>query len=68
NYNTLEPCILRANDLKTLNSIFNTNKTDSDSILKYMEKNKTNCAVSIFESESKIQYPEYINRVIEDVE
>ena len=32
------------------------------------KKNKTNCAVSIFESESKIKYPEYINRVIEDVE
>ncbi len=68
NYNTLEPCILRANNLKTLNSIFKTDKKDSDSILKYMKKNKTNCAVSIFESESKIQYPDYINRVIEDVE
>ena len=36
-----------------------------DKISEYMQKNKTDWALSVFESAIKLNYPDYINRVIE---
>ncbi|MEL7832784.1 ATP-dependent nuclease [Fodinibius sp. Rm-B-1B1-1] len=59
NYNTLEPKILKENDVKTLNKVFNTDY-DEDGILKYMYNNKTDCALMIFNSDQEISFPQYI--------
>ena len=50
NNNTLEPCILRANDLTKLNSILKTNHKSEDDLLQYMKNNKTDCALNFFGS------------------
>lgn len=64
NYNTLEPLILNANSLEKLNNIFGTNYQHEDDLRIYMKKNKTECALKIFETSEKIDYPEYIMRGI----
>ncbi len=64
NYNTLEPKILKANSLKTLNEVFETVFVNDNEILQYMYQNKTKCALKIFNSEIKINYPSYISDVI----
>jgi putative ATP-dependent endonuclease of OLD family len=64
NYNTLEPALLRANNLKTLNFIFNTEYENEDDLLKYMKSHKTECALNIFSSIKKISYPEFIERAL----
>ena len=66
NYDTLEPCILRANSLKTLNKILVTNFKTDDEIIDYMVKNKTDCAIKIFDTEEGINYPDYIKKAIGD--
>ena len=60
NYNTLEPKTLAVNDLDILNKIFSTTFKENDEMHKYMVKNKTECALNIFESDSKIVFPKYI--------
>lgn len=68
NYNTLEPCMLRANGREILNKVFGRSDKKDDELLKYMKKNKTKCAICIFDNkEEKIKYPDYINEVINDV-
>lgn len=64
NYNTLEPLLLKENDLGTFNSIFETNYTNDDDLHKYMRSNKTECALKIFSSEVKIIYPNYIRQAL----
>lgn len=68
NYNTLEPCLLRANSIRVLNSIFGTNHENEDSILKFMRNNKTKCALKIFETEVDFNAPEYIQRALEFID
>ena len=60
NYNTLEPLILKANSLETLNAIFNTTYDTEDDLHKYMKLHKTDCALQIFSSNKEIEYPGYI--------
>jgi len=62
---TLEPQIVEANNsqLKILRKILNLDEDtfkDKNSIIKYMENNKTDCALKIFESDKNITYPQYI--------
>lgn len=66
NYNTLEPKIIKANseNLTLFNSIFGTNYTAVDDLRKYMKQHKTECALAIFNSSQKIQFPEYILEAI----
>lgn len=67
NYNTLEPCLLRANSLNLLNQILGKDSKTDDEILGYMNKNKTLCALKIFDSEQEITAPPYIAKAIEFV-
>ncbi|MBO0589448.1 AAA family ATPase [Sporosarcina sp. E16_8] len=64
NYNTLEPLLLNANSLEKLNKVFETTYKSEDKLRLYMRNNKTECALKIFKSETKITYPDYIKRVI----
>jgi hypothetical protein len=63
-FKTLEPQILGVNDVETLNDIFETNKSKAE-LEKYMASNKTESALKIFDSDSDINIPEYINDAIE---
>lgn len=64
NYNTLEPLLLKANDLDTFNHIFQTKYNNEDSMHKFMKSNKTECALKIFSYEKNIKYPAYILRAV----
>lgn len=64
NYNTLEPKILKANSLATLNTVFGTSYTTEDEMHKYMKSNKTDCALKIFDLIDSIVFPEYITNSI----
>ncbi|MBT3208716.1 MAG: AAA family ATPase [Bacteroidetes bacterium] len=68
--NTLEPQFVDANksQLETLCNTIDIDFLEYDTIDKiseYMQKNKTDWALSVFESAIKLNYPDYINRVIE---
>ena len=62
---TLEPQIANCNALKFLNSVLGRSEPDKDSLCDYMQKNKTLCALKIFESSSEIEFPQYIKNAIE---
>ena len=57
---TLEPQIVSANELTTLNGLFGTNHADRDELCAYMEGNKTVCALAIFETENGCALPGYL--------
>jgi putative ATP-dependent endonuclease of OLD family len=63
NYNTLEPKILKKNNLAILNRIFNTSYKTDDEMHIYMKNNKTECALAIFETDIDFNIPDYINNV-----
>lgn len=68
NYNTLEPKILKANnnDLSLFNRVFNKNYTDINDLRKYMQSNKTDCALAIFDTDEEIKFPNYIMEAVKD--
>lgn len=59
NYNTLEPKLVKSNSVKTFNDLFGTNH-DLDELHRFMKRNKTECALTIFSAKTKITYPQYI--------
>jgi predicted ATP-dependent endonuclease of OLD family len=60
NLRTLEPQLLAANDLATLNAILGTNYDSDEELLEYMADNKTACALAIFETDQSVTMPKYI--------
>lgn len=64
NYNTLEPKILKANSLETLNSVLGASAKTDDELRIHMRANKTESALSIFNSKTAIAYPNYIKQAI----
>lgn len=68
NYNTLEPKLLKANNLNLFNSIFGTQYANEDDLRKYMKHNKTECAMAIFNTSEPIVFPDYIMEAISDNE
>lgn len=62
---TLEPQLLAANDLATLNAVLETSYPSDDELLTFMENNKTSCAVRIFSSDQPINMPGYIADAVE---
>ena len=58
--------ILKENGREAMNNIFGTNYDTDDEMHKYMHAHKTDCAIAIFESATKIKYPEYIMRAIKN--
>lgn len=69
NYNTLEPCLLRANStdklIRVLKPILPDGIGSEATLLKFMKGHKTDCALTIYESDEKISYPEYIESAID---
>ncbi|HBD7440949.1 ATP-dependent nuclease [Legionella pneumophila] len=68
NYNTLEPKLVKANDndLSVFNRIFDREFSNVDDLHRYMHGDKTNCALKIFDSSEKINFPQYILDAIDD--
>lgn len=64
NYNTLEPKIVKINGLEKLNSLFGTTHKTIDELHKYMQANKTECALKIFDTTDSIKFPNYILEAI----
>ena len=64
NYNTLEPKIVKANSLSQMNEIFRKSFENDNDLHKYMNSNKTDCALEIFDTEKDIQFPQYILNAI----
>lgn len=62
NWNTLEAEVLRANGLDAINSILDKRYPDAASLLKYMEGNKTEVALTLFEDCESVEVPEYISK------
>lgn len=65
NYNTLEPSIIRYNTLKTLNTVLGTSFFNEDELRIHMKRNKTDCALKIFQTQQKIEFPQYILEALE---
>ncbi|MDR7232735.1 putative ATPase [Caulobacter sp. BE264] len=64
NYNTLEPKLLKANDRATLNPILGVLTQTDDELRLHMRGAKTETALAIFGSKTKIKYPDYITKAI----
>jgi predicted ATP-dependent endonuclease of OLD family len=62
--NTLEPNLVAVNDLATLNKILGRDFTDKPTLATYMEANKTDSALAIFETKEPIKFPDYIENAI----
>ena len=62
---TLEPQIVECNNFTALNKIFGTSHKNQESLKKYMENNKTECALKIFETQEEIIFPQYVTESIE---
>jgi putative ATP-dependent endonuclease of the OLD family len=62
---TLEPQLLKANSRDALNTIFDKAFAGDDELLEYMDKNKTECALKMFESNQNWDTPEYIKDAIQ---
>jgi predicted ATPase/5S rRNA maturation endonuclease (ribonuclease M5) len=63
---TLEPSIVDANDLNTLNDVLGTAFDTKEQVLQRMRDDKTAAALAIFESKTKIVMPDYIREVVSD--
>ena len=63
-YLTLEPQLLKANSLDVLNRVLEQGFETETDLLAYMQKNKTDCALKIFNSEVVIVFPDYIENAI----
>jgi len=64
NYNTLEPKILKANNLEKINAILGTSCSTEDELHKYMKQNKTECALKVFDTKEELKFPDYIMEAI----
>ncbi|PTW61695.1 putative ATP-dependent endonuclease of OLD family [Breoghania corrubedonensis] len=59
NYNTLEPKLVKSNNVETFNKLFGKSY-DLDDLHRHMKNNKTECALAVFSAATKIDYPQYI--------
>ena len=57
---TLEPQIVKANGKDAINEILGKKYETEEELIKYMQKNKADCALSIFEKGDGITFPKYI--------
>lgn len=62
---TLEATLARSAGREALCSLLGRKDESDHSLIHYMETNKTDTALSIFDSETSIAFPDYITRAIE---
>lgn len=71
NFNTLEPRLLEVNGLEVMKNVLSPILHDRiiqvDELLRFMKREKTECALTIYESSIKIKYPQYIIDAITNV-
>lgn len=60
--NTLEPQIVACNNISKLNAIFKTEFIDKKDMIEYMKDNKTECALSLFDTTETFEFPEYVKQ------
>lgn len=65
NYNTLEAEIFESAGIDALSRVLGKSFSDRDSALKYIENNKTEVALKIFDSQEVLTYPQYIAETIQ---
>jgi putative ATP-dependent endonuclease of OLD family len=61
---TLEPQMLAANGLATMNKVLGKAYTSRDDLLTHMKNNKTTCALAVFDSPDPIAMPQYISDAV----
>lgn len=61
NWNTLEAEMLRKNGADTINTILGKSCSSKAELLKYMENNKTDTALAMFNADDQISIPDYIS-------
>jgi putative ATP-dependent endonuclease of OLD family len=61
---TLEPQLLAANDLASLNQLFGTTHASETELGTYMTANKTTCALRVLEADPGIAMPTYIDDAV----
>lgn len=61
---TLEATLVRSAGRETLCSLLERKDESDHSLIHYMETNKTDTALSIFDSETSIAFPDYITRAV----
>jgi len=64
NYNTLEPKMVKANNLQKLNTVLGTAYKSVEELHAFMRSNKTDCALKIFDTAETISFPQYILEAI----
>jgi len=63
--NTLELQIAKINPVSLLNEVFGTKHSNEPELTEYMSKNKTECALRIFDTKAVIKLPEYIQNAVQ---
>ncbi len=61
---TLEPQLLKSNGRALVNQIIGKSFDNDDDLLKYMTRNKTECALRFFETQIEWAIPNYINAAV----
>ena len=61
---TLEPQILTANDIASLNNLFGTSHASEAELCAYMASNKTTCALRVLEADPGVVMPAYIDDAV----
>lgn len=61
---TLEPQIVAANDVASLDVLFGTSHASAAELSAYMVSHKTACALEIFEAAPGITMPSYVNDAV----
>jgi putative ATP-dependent endonuclease of OLD family len=64
NGNTLESKIQKVNERASLNDVLGTAHASDAELLEYMIKNKTECALAIFDSSKNVTFPQYIKDAV----
>lgn len=61
---SLEDQLVSCNELSAINAVLERDFTDKPSAIEYMKKNKTECALQVFETKQDIVIPEYIQDAV----
>ncbi len=64
-YPTLEPQLVKWNGLEKINKVLGTTYTSENDLLDFMQRNKTECALRVFETSEPIVFPKYIEDAIQ---
>lgn len=65
-YPTLEPQLVKANGVDLVNKILGRAYATEEDLLKYMQDNKTECALRFFETTTAWTVPKYISYVVHE--